>query len=93
MMRSVLRPIGLGDSSSSLGAVAGGSGAQEVLAILDAILTAWQTETHHTGVGVSTVPLNSPDYLIEQVDLAFIKSEDWCKCLQAVGAKKLEIRF
>jgi hypothetical protein len=50
-----------------------GNGAVELLAILDAVLTALQVETHGTGVGPSTTPLNTADYAGQQTQLGTIK--------------------
>lgn len=55
--------------------VSAGNGAGvELLAILDAVLTALQAETHGTGVGPSTPPINSASYATQQAQLASIKS-------------------
>jgi len=55
--------------------VSAGNGAGvELLAILDAVLTALQAETHGTGVGPSTPPLNTASYAAQQTQLATIKS-------------------
>jgi hypothetical protein len=53
--------------------VTAGNGAVELLAILDAVLTALQAETHGTGVGPSTTPLNTANYAGQQTQLATIK--------------------
>jgi hypothetical protein len=53
--------------------VTAGNGAVELLAILDAVLTALQAETHGTGVGPSTTPLNTADYTGQQTQLGTIK--------------------
>jgi hypothetical protein len=45
----------------------------ELLALLDAVLTALQAETHGTGVGPSTTPLNVADYVAQQLQLTTLK--------------------
>jgi hypothetical protein len=53
--------------------VTAGNGAVELLAVLDAVLTALQAETHGTGVGPSTTPLNTAEYAGQQTNLQTIK--------------------
>ena len=50
-----------------------GNGVQELLAIIDALATALQAETHGTGVGPTTVPSNAADYTTQQTQLGLIK--------------------
>jgi hypothetical protein len=56
-----------------VGKVSLGNGAVELLALLDAVLTALQAETHGTGVGPSTTPLNVADYVAQQLQLTTLK--------------------
>ena len=49
------------------------NGVVELLAIVDAMLSAEQAETHATGTGPSGTPNNVVDYILEQLNLQALK--------------------